>query len=803
MTKARLSLIFLPLLVLAGSMAMLLAPGTAEAHALLVRSDPPQNGQQKVSPGNVTAYFSEALDTNLSTLQVLDGGGKRVDDGNTTFGPESVRMQIGIKDTLLPGYYTVVWQTLSAVDGHLFKGFYPFTMLNADGTQPAGQAYQGVSAGGTTAQPDTVSVRWARLLGIAALLGTLAFFSWVVSPSLDEIEEPWRTRWRDIARKRLLQVSLAAAAALAITALCELYLQAHQVGGLSYLSDVLKNDWGQRWIQRQIVLAGIVVALGVAYYLWKRGRRRLGDAAVWVALAGCLVYVVLLALVSHGDSVPGSFWAVGADFLHIVAASVWLGTLFQLALFLLWLRRDMPREAKTDLQASHLQRFSTIAATSVIVLLATGATNAAGQIPDWSSLYDTAYGRTLLVKLGIMCVLLLAAAANAFYLRPRLVDESDEGNPADDLRRRMTTAVRVELALGIAVLCAAAILVLYPTARQVRDAQAFEKASTSAVVGYEQRQPSADGNLLIDFTASPNSVGQNSFRVFLLPQSGAGIGNILKVRMKLAQHGVNQGQAFVTMDQAELPNAYKASGPYFSAAGRWDVDVVVERGGGLDDVTVTYAVVVAAPGAGQGQFMYPLTVGSWLSVAAASVLVLALIAATWVTEWPGRLPRLSPRFLRVGTAALTVLGAGILVISLIPGPANAGANPIKATAESISIGKNLYTQSCQQCHGINGKGDGPSAASLPVKPYDLNLHVPYHTDEYFFGVIKFGLGPIMPAWGANISDNDIWNLINFLHSEFGTNAQSSSGTPAPSAAGSSTPTPTPTPSVSPTSSLAQ
>ena len=210
MTKARLSLIILPLLVLAGSLAMLLAPGTAEAHALLVRSDPPQNGQQKVSPSIVTAYFSEALDTNLSSLQVLDGSGKRVDDGNTTFGPESVRMQIGIKGALSPGYYTVVWETLSAVDGHLFKGFYPFTMLNADGTQPAGQAFQGVSAGGTTAQPDNVSVRWARLLGIAALLGTLAFFSWVVSPSLGEVEEPWRTRWRDTARKRLLQVSLVA-----------------------------------------------------------------------------------------------------------------------------------------------------------------------------------------------------------------------------------------------------------------------------------------------------------------------------------------------------------------------------------------------------------------------------------------------------------------------------------------------------------------------------------------------------------------------------------------------------------------
>ncbi len=789
--KTRLSLIILPLIVLAGSLALLLAPGTADAHALLVRSDPPENGQLKGSPSNVTAFFSEALDTNLSSLQVVDGSGESVDDGATTFGPESVQMQIGIKGTLDPGYYAVIWQTLSATDGHLFKGFYPFTVLNADGSQPSGPAYQGVSSGGTTARPDTVSVRWSRLLGIAALLGTLAFFSFVVSPSLGEVEEPWRSKWRDAARKRLFQVSLAAAAALVVVAAGELYLQANQVGGLGDLGSVLKNDWGQRWIQRQIVLGGIVVALGVAGYLWKRGRQRLGDVAVWVALAGSLVYVALIALVSHGDSIPGSFWAVGADFLHIAAASVWIGMLFQLALFLLWLRQDIPPEAKTDLQASHLQRFSTIAATSVIVLLATGAANAASQIPDWSSLYDTAYGRALLFKLGIMCVLLLAAAANAFYLRPRIVDESDEGNPADDLRRRMTLAVRVELALGVAVLCAAAVLVLYPTARQVRDAQAFEQASTSAVVGYEVTQPTNNGDVLVDFTVSPNTAGFNSFRVFLFAIGGTQIptdstqpGGVLKVRMKINNHTEDLGQQIVDFDPVagNLP-AYKAAGPYLQLAGQWDIDITVQRRG-LDDETVTIPVPVEALGAGQGQFKYPLTLGSWLSVAAAVILVLALIVATWVTEWPGRLPRISPRFLRVGTATFTVLGIGLLAISLIPGSKAASGNPIDSSPQSIAAGQQMYQNNCSRCHGINGDGKGTDAAALAKPPADFRVHVPYHTDQLLFNWITNGIGTIMPAWGTVLTEDDRWNIINYLHYAFGQNGQ-------PSSDGSPTPTPSP------------
>jgi putative copper export protein/methionine-rich copper-binding protein CopC/mono/diheme cytochrome c family protein len=786
----------LPLLIAAIVCTALLSPTSAEAHALLVRSDPKQNDQLRAPPSNVTAFFSEALDTHLSSLQVVDSSGDRVDDGNTTFGPEPERMQIGMKGTLGPGYYTVIWETLSAVDGHLFKGFYPFTMLNADGSQPAGQPFTGVSSGGTTAAPDTVAVRWARLLGIAALVGTLAFFSLVVRPSLNELDEPWRTRWRDTARRRTFRFALIAAGALVIVAIGELYLQLDQVGGLDKLGDVLSNDWGQRFIQRQVVLVGILLALLVASYLWRRGRDSLADAAVAVALIGGAAYILLIAMVSHGDALPGSFWAVAADFLHILAASVWVGMLFQLAWFLVWLRQDIPPDDKIALQASHLQRFGVIAATSVTVLLVTGVANAVAEIGDWSALLDTAYGRALLVKLGVLAVLLLVAAVNAFYLRPRIVEEADEGRPADDLRRRMSSIVRVELALGLVVLFVAAVLVLYPTSRQVRDAEAFEKQSTSAVVGFEEQQPtgSGDTDIAVDLTVSPDTAGQNSFRAFIFPLGDKAIsttpgqpGEILKVQLKFQFHGENSGQATVDMDPVEgNALAFKAAGPYLSKAGQWDVDAVVRRRS-IDDAQVTFSVPVTTGGLG-GQFEYPFTVGSWLTVAAATLLVLALIAAAWLTDWPG-VPQIAPRQFRVAIATLTVLGAGVAAISLIPSGGTATGNPIDSSPQSIARGQVLYQQYCAQCHGINGDGNGEAAAGLPIKPADFRVHIPYHTDDYFFRTIQNGLGTIMPSWKGTISEEDTWNLINFLHAEFGANASPSSTTPAPTTA--------PSPSTSP------
>lgn len=61
--------------------------------------------------------------------------------------------------------------------------------------------------------------------------------------------------------------------------------------------------------------------------------------------------------------------------------------------------------------------------------------------------------------------------------------------------------------------------------------------------------------------------------------------------------------------------------------------------------------------------------------------------------------------------ALTV-GAVLLAGSMLWG------HPATGT-ERPNIGKTLYHQYCASCHGEDGKGDGPVAATLTTKPTDL------------------------------------------------------------------------------------
>ncbi|HEU4760546.1 MAG TPA: CopD family protein, partial [Dehalococcoidia bacterium] len=417
--------------------------------------------------------------------------------------------------------------------------------------------------------------------------------------------------------------------------------------------------------------------------------------------------------------------------------------------------------------SAHLQRFSTFAATSVALLIASGAVNGLSQIPVPEAMLDTAYGRALTVKLCLMMALLAVAGVNAAYLRPRLTSGAA---PSERLRPLLTRTTAVEIGMAVIVLLVAAVLVQYPTSRQVRAAAANVESSAQAVVGFEEVQPA--GDVSVDLSIAPNRVGTNSYRIFLFPASGGQIGEVQRVRLRFKPPDPTVGPSEIIAEQSGV-SAYKAVGSFFAQPGRWEVQVDLRRAQ-VEDVTAIFRVDVtgAAAQAGGGRYAYPLEVGSWLGVGAVGALLAALLMAVWGIQWPS-LAAPAPRLLRVGSAAIAVVGLGVLfgvVWGLAP-QKSASGNPIAPTGDSIAIGRSLFATKCATCHGPSGHGDGPQAPALEVPPADFRQHVPYHSDEFFFQVISNGLGTFMPPFAAQLSAEERWHLINFLKSEFGQNAE--------------------------------
>jgi cytochrome c oxidase cbb3-type subunit 2 len=98
------------------------------------------------------------------------------------------------------------------------------------------------------------------------------------------------------------------------------------------------------------------------------------------------------------------------------------------------------------------------------------------------------------------------------------------------------------------------------------------------------------------------------------------------------------------------------------------------------------------------------------------------------------------------------------------------------TIESIAHGKALFTKlECWKCHGPQGKGDGPSAATLtdskdnPIRPYnfaagrDDSRFKCGGTNQDIYKIFMTGVdGTPMPSFNDVIQPNDAWDLVHFL-----------------------------------------
>lgn len=96
-----------------------------------------------------------------------------------------------------------------------------------------------------------------------------------------------------------------------------------------------------------------------------------------------------------------------------------------------------------------------------------------------------------------------------------------------------------------------------------------------------------------------------------------------------------------------------------------------------------------------------------------------------------------------------------------------------STAESIESGKRLYQMlKCAECHGADGRGDGPSASGLrdnkgnPIPPYDFTIGARFkcgQTDQDLARIFLTGLdGTPMPSYVDYLKGNQVWDLVHYL-----------------------------------------
>lgn len=428
---------------------VLLFPGTSEAHSVLVRSDPAPGSVLSVPPEQVSLWFSEALNPAFSTVVVVNSRSQRVNTTDAQIPPENTsEMDVALRPNLPPGVYTVVWRSDSNDDGHVLSASFFFTVANADGTVPtlspganpgANVLGSSIPIGLYTGQldaPTFFNLVMITLVELAAVFWVGAQF-WVIyvlrpsaedhaelSASNQQIQQRFERRFSLLL---LLILLLANAGVLLGQALNITGGNAATAFSLPLLGQLITSGrFGAYWLMRMVVL---VLAVRLALYrlqLYRSQRakssRLVNNVLPWANLILGLALFIAIAMSSHAAAVSTHvvLFAIIADWLHLVAAALWVGgMMYTAASYLPILRTSSITEQAFSL-ITLLPYYTPWAITGVVIMAVTGPFSAAVQLSSWQQLLTTAYGRALVVKILLVGALLLTSAVHVLLLRPRL-----------------------------------------------------------------------------------------------------------------------------------------------------------------------------------------------------------------------------------------------------------------------------------------------------------------------------------------------------------------------------------------------
>jgi copper transport protein len=413
-------------------------PLPSQAHPILLASDPANNAVLSNAPSQIRMEFSEILVPTFSTAAVVNANNQRVDrhDAHVS-STNSHEIDISLKPSLPSDVYVVVWQAQSAGDGHVLRSSFLFTVAAADGSVPSltgaypGQNVLGgdnTTLGLYTGQLDGLtlfSFAMVTLVDLSVIfwVGAQVWHCFVLQPL--NAEQPLDRR---VAQNFQLFLSLpilleAFIANLGILIGQGLVLTGGNLLQVFPLFGTMMSDgrFGIFWTMREIVL---LLAAGLAIYtLQSRKRSPIRDEIIsWTNLAlGC---ALLTAETFSGHAVATSdtilTYSVMANWLHLLAASLWIGGMFYLSVVYLPVLKGKSLTQRTQALLTTLSSFSPLAITGVVLMAITGPFNATVHLTSLSQLVTTLYGRTLLIKIGCVGALLVTSAIHVWLLRPRL-----------------------------------------------------------------------------------------------------------------------------------------------------------------------------------------------------------------------------------------------------------------------------------------------------------------------------------------------------------------------------------------------
>lgn len=401
----------------------LVFPAGASAHARILETDPAFRERVELAPRAVRLRFDQPVTVFQDSIVVHTSAGRLV-SGRAITADDGRVVWVSLRG-VPRGAYTVRWHVLSG-DSHVISGVFTFGVRVA--APPPTEAY---GASGPTRAEHIV--RWAYFSALALLVGGVGFRLLVLRGPLPAALE----------RRFYLVSGLGAVAVLEVGVLAFL-LRAEDALQLPF-GRLLYGDLSPIAGGTRFGIAFIAMTLGYALVAALLFLGWLTDRLVflWSSFLVGLGFASGLSLSGHSAADAGASWLTQlADWIHLSAASLWVGGLVMLA-FAVW-------PTAPELRRPAFLGFARLAPFLIAALMAAGVYLSVIRLPRLDDLWTEDYGRILIVKLSLVTLALAWGGAHHFLVRPRL-----ERGAGSGIRRSLVG----ESAVAMSILLAAAVLV--------------------------------------------------------------------------------------------------------------------------------------------------------------------------------------------------------------------------------------------------------------------------------------------------------------------------------------------------------
>jgi copper transport protein len=565
---------------------------SARAHANLVRSEPAENAALETPPSAVLLWFSEKPELRLTHIQVVDASGTRYDNDDLE-AVEATNLRITLKTEMPDAVYTVIWKTVSTVDGHRTAGSFAFTV----GEPGEGEAAAPATFESQSTAPGSLdaAVRWLGFAAMAVFIGAATFPALILRGSLRSAGG-----LRDRAERQIERVIswslLVSLLAMIVATAGQLWVYTWNASGSVFSLDtawtaVTDTRFGDVWLARSSLLAFVLIVLVLGRHTYARvfDHNRPLPWAWWGLLAMTLLIPATTSLNSHAAASAdyAELWG-SLDWLHLTAGGLWVGGLVQLTAVAPLAASGC--DDRSRFLASIVPRFSALALPAVATIVATGVLQLRHQLGGITEVTESDYGYLLLAKVVLLLPLLALGAFNLAVVRRNFTaiarTSASSRTRISAWERRFRGAVGIEVAFLIAILVVTAVLTTNspPSAAGEVNGSGGERANLSL------NQKLKVDDLQIILEVDPGTVGSNDLSLFLSDLDGdfrPFREVILRFRYLVDDIGQTEAEAV-----EEHTTHFTLTTSQLSLPGEWEIAVIVRREA-TADARATFAVNVS------------------------------------------------------------------------------------------------------------------------------------------------------------------------------------------------------------------